>query len=109
MVGTLFIIPIIRLCVLLLSWIIPMSIRNQIVAKHIIDVFSRWCMLDVFGLALLLIATEGKDLVKTEIQSGIKVVVVAIGLSYLLGLIAIVLNKAIISRSVVPSKSSDKQ
>ena len=52
-------------------------------------------MLDVFGLALFLVTTEGRDLVKTEIQNGLYVVVVAIALSYLLGAIAIALSKSV--------------
>jgi hypothetical protein len=64
-------------------------------------------MLDVFGLALFLITTEGKDLVKTEIQPGLYVVVVAIVLSYVLALIAIMLNKAMIKGSLGEPASSN--
>ena len=56
-------------------------------------------MLDVFGLALFLITTEGKSLVKTQIQPGLYVVVIAIGLSYGLGVIAVTLNKLMIART----------
>ena len=107
MVGTLFVLPLFRLAILLVSWITPLSPHSHVRVKHIIDVFSRWCMLDVFGLALFLITTEGKDLVKTEIRPGLYVVVVAIGLSYLLGLIAIMLNKAMIRGSLGAPESSD--
>jgi paraquat-inducible protein A len=107
MVGTLFVIPLLRLAILLVSWITPLSPHTHVRVKHIIDVFSKWCMLDVFGLALFLITTEGKDLVKTEIQPGLYVVVVAIVLSYVLALIAIMLNKAMIKGSLAEPASSN--
>jgi hypothetical protein len=62
-------------------------------------------MLDVFGLALFLVTTEGKDLVKTEIQNGLYVVVVAIALSYLLGAIAIALSKSMLSSARITEES----
>tara|TARA_Y100000031_G_C8019880_1_gene292024 strand:- start:146 stop:376 length:231 start_codon:yes stop_codon:yes gene_type:complete len=75
----------------------------------IIDVLSRWCMLDVFGLALFLITTEGKELVKTQVQPGLYIVITAIALSYLLGLIAVMLNKAMIRANLNSSTSLDTQ
>ena len=65
--------------------------------RAIIDSLSRWCMLDVFGLALFLIATEGKELVKTELKSGLYIVIIAIGLSYLLGAMAVLISKVLTS------------
>lgn len=105
--GTLLVIPLIRIAILLVSWITPLSPLNHSRVKHVIDVLSRWCMLDVFGLALFLIATEGKSLVKTEIQPGLYVVVTAIGLSYVLALMAIMLNKAMIKGSLGEPESSN--
>ena len=99
LVSTIFIVPMLRLAILLVAWITPMREKLRVKVKQLIDVLSRWCMLDVFGLALFLITTEGKDLVNTDIQPGLYVVVTAIGLSYLLGLIAIMLNKAMIAKS----------
>ncbi len=99
LVCTIFIIPMLRLVILLGAWITPMRKKHRIKAKQLIDVLSRWCMLDVFGLALFLITTEGKELVKTDIQPGLYVVVAAIGLSYMLGVIAIMLNKAMIAKA----------
>ena len=99
LVGTLFVVPMLRLALLLIAWIIPLHAEAYIKVKQIIDVLSRWCMLDVFGLALFLIATEGKSLVKTEIQPGLYVVILAIGLSYVLGVMAIMLNKAMIEKA----------
>ncbi len=99
LVGTLFVVPILRLALLLGAWVVPLQEKTHVKVKQVIDVFSRWCMLDVFGLALFLITTEGKELVKTEIQPGLYVVVTAIGLSYGLGVMAIMLNKAMISKA----------
>lgn len=99
LVGTLFVVPMLRLALLLGAWITPLQQQTHVKIKQIIDVLSRWCMLDVFGLALFLITTEGKELVKTEIQPGLYVVVTAIGLSYVLGVMAIMLNKAMIANA----------
>jgi uncharacterized paraquat-inducible protein A len=77
-----------------------MHITNHLKFKKLITVLSRWCMLDVFGLALFLITTEGKDLVKTQIQPGLYVVVFAIALSYGLGAIAIALDKVMIAKAI---------
>jgi len=66
---------------------------------------SRWCMLDVFGLALFLVTTEGKEMVKTEIQEGLYIVVVAIALSYLLGAIAVLLSKAMLRSAELTENS----
>jgi paraquat-inducible protein A len=109
LVCALFIIPLLRLAVLLISWIIPISVTHHIRARMIIDVLSRWCMLDVFGLALFLITTEGKELVKTQVQPGLYIVITAIALSYLLGLIAVMLNKAMIRANLNSSTSLDTQ
>ncbi|MBC8309486.1 MAG: paraquat-inducible protein A [Planctomycetes bacterium] len=109
MVGTLFVVPLLRLTILLFSWIIPFSPKKHTKVKYVIDEFSRWSMLDVFGLALFLITTEGKDLVKTEIQPGLYIVVAAIGSSYLLAVIAIMLNKAMLHSNTISATSSDTQ
>ena len=95
LIGTLGVVPLVRLVILLASWISPMRIQTHRKMRAGIDLLSRWCMLDVFGLALFLISTEGKSLVKTEVLSGLYVVVVAIGLSYLLGAIAIAISNAL--------------
>jgi paraquat-inducible protein A len=100
LVGTLFIIPVLRLAILLFTLLVPMHITNHLRFKKLITVLSRWCMLDVFGLALFLITTEGKDLVKTQIQPGLYVVVFAIALSYGLGAIAIALDKVMIAKAI---------
>ncbi len=94
MVGTLAVFPLFRLLLVFIGWIIPMRATAHHRFRSTIDSISRWCMLDVFGLALLLVTTEGEDLVKTEIQDGLYIVVAAIALSYLLGAIAIALAKS---------------
>jgi paraquat-inducible protein A len=105
MVGTLAIFPLLRLLIVLIGWLIPMRIEGHMRLRSLIDSISRWCMLDVFGLALFLVTTEGKDLVKTEIQNGLYVVVVAIALSYLLGAIAISLSKSMVASARITEES----
>jgi len=105
MVGTLAVFPLFRLFLVLISWIVPMHITTHLRIRSIIDSVSRWCMLDVFGLALFLITTEGKDLVKTEIQNGLYIVVVAIALSYLLGAIAVALSKSMLASKKITAAS----
>lgn len=102
---TLAVIPLLRLAVLFVGWLIPMTTSYHIKLKRIIEGLSRWSMLDVFGLALFLVVTEGKDLVKTEIQSGLYVVLFAIGLSYFLGFVAVSLHKGL-TRSEIISEAS---
>ncbi len=95
LVLTLGVLPIIRLLILISIWIIPMKLATHQKMREVIDSFSRWCMLDVFGLALFLVATEGKELVKTKVLSGLYLVVIAIGLSYLLAAMAILISRAL--------------
>mgnify|MGYP006157017333 CR=1 FL=1 len=99
LVGTIFVAPLLRLTLLFGAWVTPMREIYLVKTKQVIDVLSRWCMLDVFGLALFLVATEGKELVETRIQPGLYVVVAAIGLSYGLGAIAVFLNKLMLKKS----------
>ena len=73
-----------------------MKVKFHVRAISILSGLSRWSMLDVFGIALFLVTTEGKDLVKTEIQSGLYIVLAAIGLSYLLGLVAVSLHRIMV-------------
>ncbi|MBC8202672.1 MAG: paraquat-inducible protein A [Planctomycetes bacterium] len=95
-VGTIIAIPLIRLAFLLVVWIIPMQVSTHIRARQILEGLSRWSMLDVFGIALFLIASEGKDLVNTKVQPGLYIVVIAIALSYILGFVAVALHKVMI-------------
>ncbi len=97
LVSTIAVFPAARLLILLISWVSPMKICTHYKMRAIIDSLSRWCMLDVFGLALFLIATEGKELVKTELKSGLYIVIIAIGLSYLLGAMAVLISKVLTS------------
>lgn len=107
MVGTLAVFPLFRLLLVMAGWMIPMRANAHRMFRSSIDSVSRWCMLDVFGLALLLVTTEGRNLVKTEIQDGLYVVVVAIGLSYLLGAIAIALSKSMFSSIQLTDPSTE--
>ncbi len=95
-VGTIVAIPLIRLAFLLIVWVIPMQVSTHIRARQILEGLARWSMLDVFGIALFLITSEGKDLVNTKVQPGLYTVVIAIALSYLLGIVAIALHRVMI-------------
>ena len=95
-VGTIVAIPLIRLAFLLVIWVIPMKVTKHIRSQQLLEGFSNWCMLDVFGVSLFLIASEGKDLVNTEIQPGLYTVIIAIALSYVLGLVAVSLHRVMI-------------
>ena len=101
MVGSIAVVPLFRLAFLLVIWIVPMKVQLHLRGRAIVEGLSRWSMLDVFGIALFLVTAEGKDLVKTEIQSGLYVVVAAIGLSYLLGLVAVSLHKAMVKADIL--------
>lgn len=97
LIATLGVFPLLRILILIISWVTPMRFSMHRAARTCIDSLSRWCMLDVFGLALFLIATEGKTLVKTEVLDGLYVVLVAIGSSYLLGAAAIAIANRLTS------------
>jgi len=96
LIGTVAVIPLLRLLILFVSWLIPMRIQHHIRVKLIVEGLSRWSMLDVFGLSLFLVATEGKDLVNTETLPGLRTVIGTIALCYLLGFVAVSLHKAMI-------------
>jgi uncharacterized paraquat-inducible protein A len=53
-----------------------------------LDLVARWSMLDVFGLALILILTEGQRMVRTDIRTGLYCLIGAIALTVLLPLLA---------------------
>ncbi|MDP6600840.1 MAG: paraquat-inducible protein A [Phycisphaerales bacterium] len=88
MVGFLGVMPLLRLGILLLSWAVPMRHVQHERAKALSAGVSRWSMLDVFGIALFLIITEGRQFVKTEVQQGMYIVIAAIALSYLSSIVA---------------------
>ena len=105
LVVTIIAIPLLRLASLLVVWIIPMKAAHHIRAQQLLEGLSRWSMLDVFGLALFLIVSQGKDLVKTELQPGLYTVVIAIALSYLLGFVAVSLHRVMLK--ITPVDSSE--
>jgi paraquat-inducible protein A len=95
-VGTIVAVPLIRLSFLLVVWVIPMQVSMHLRAKQILEGLSNWSMLDVFGIALFLITSEGKDLVNTKVQPGLYIVIIAIALSYILGFVAVALHRVMI-------------
>ena len=103
-VGTIVAIPLIRLAFLLVIWVIPMKVTSHIRAQQLLEGLSNWCMLDVFGISLFLITSEGKDLVNTEIQPGLYIVVIAIALSYILGFVAVSLHRVMIRIATLDQK-----
>ena len=105
LVVTIIAVPLLRLASLLVVWIIPMKAAHHIRAQQLLEGLSRWSMLDVFGLALFLIVSQGKDLVKTELQPGLYTVVIAIALSYLLGFVAVSLHRVMLK--ITPADSSE--
>lgn len=109
LIATLGVFPLVRLALIVFSLIIPMRVQALKRMRAIIDSLSRWCMLDVFGLALFLISTEGKALVKTEVLSGLYMVVAAIGLCYILGAIAIAISNSLTSLRPNPDEASSNK
>ena len=105
LVVTIIAVPLLRLASLLVVWIIPMKAAHHIRAQQLLEGLSRWSMLDVFGIALFLIVSQGKDLVKTELQPGLYTVVIAIALSYLLGFVAVSLHRVMLK--ITPVDSSE--
>ena len=73
-----------------------MQVSMHLRAKQILEGLSNWSMLDIFGIALFLITSEGKDLVNTKVQPGLYIVIIAIALSYILGFVAVALHRVMI-------------
>ena len=102
-VGTIVAMPLIRLALLLVVWVIPMQVSTHIRARQILEGLSRWSMLDVFGVSLFLVTSEGKDLVNTKVQPGLYTVVIAIALSYALSFDAVALHRVMIKLATAQS------
>ena len=102
-VGTIVAIPLLRLAFLLVVWVIPMKVTSHIRAHQILEGLSRWSMLDVFGVSLFLVTSEGKDLVNTKVQPGLYTVVIAIALSYVLSFVAVALHRVMIKLATAQS------
>jgi len=102
-VGTIVAIPLLRLAFLLVVWVIPMKVTTHIRARQILEGLSRWSMLDVFGVSLFLVTSEGKDLVNTKVQPGLYTVVIAIALSYALSFVAVALHRVMIKLATAQS------
>ena len=80
-----------------------MQVSTHIRARQILEGLSRWSMLDVFGVSLFLVTSEGKDLVNTKVQPGLYTVVIAIALSYVLGFVAVALHRVMIKLATAQS------
>ena len=80
-VSFLVITPALRIVWIFLAWSQrnhPARLRRLIAS---LDILQRWAMLDVFGLAIGLFLLEGSNLVPIEHQSGVWLIVVAVGLN----------------------------
>ncbi|MBC23508.1 MAG: hypothetical protein CMJ32_06275 [Phycisphaerae bacterium] len=70
--------PLLRIATLAFTWFSTSTVRGYRRLLHISASLGRWSMLDVFGLALILIMSEGKEFIKTDVQSGLYFMVLAI-------------------------------
>jgi paraquat-inducible protein A len=79
---TLVAVPVTSVAAMGVVWFAPLTAAGRHRWRRVLDLAWQWSMLDVFGLALLVFLLEGRDLIKTEIRSGLPLFVgVAILLS----------------------------
>ena len=83
MLAFLVVLPMLRLVMLLILGFVPMNRFMRRLVHHWSGIIGAWSMLDVFGLALLLFLTEGANLVKFNINSGLYVIIGSVALYYL--------------------------
>jgi uncharacterized paraquat-inducible protein A len=74
----LIVMPSVRVLGTTLLWFAACRLHRRLACVRILNIFARWSMLDVFGLALILILTEGQDMVKTDVGAGAYLLVLAI-------------------------------
>lgn len=75
--------PLARMGAILLVWCLPLNRSRHEHLVRLIRDLGIWSMLDVFGLSLLLIMTEGRTLIRTEAQEGLYLVIAAIVICWL--------------------------
>ncbi len=64
------------------------SERTRRITYRWVGRIARWSMLDVLGLALFLVMTEGQRMIKTELLVGLYFVICSIVLAVVLPLLA---------------------
>jgi paraquat-inducible protein A len=94
--------PLLRMGAVLLVWCLPLSRSRHESLVRIIRDLGIWSMLDVFGLSLLLIMTEGGTLIRTQAQEGLYLVIAAIVLCWLVTGLAAWLTSRDIPESDLP-------
>ncbi|MDG2292211.1 MAG: paraquat-inducible protein A [Phycisphaerales bacterium] len=76
--------PCIRVLGTIFLWFGACRLGRRLACVRILNIFARWSMIDVFGLALILILTEGQEMIKTDVHSGAYILVAAIVLTVVL-------------------------
>ena len=76
--------PSIRVIGTILLWFGACRLGRRLAYVRVLNIFARWSMIDVFGLALILILTEGQDMIRTDVDAGAYMLVAAIALTVVL-------------------------
>ncbi|MAT82612.1 MAG: hypothetical protein CMJ29_13330 [Phycisphaerae bacterium] len=83
MLAVLILIPSLRLLTMIILGFCPMNRTFRRIMWRLSTIFGAWSMLDVFALALLLFLTEGENLVKFEVKSGLYAIIVSVVIYYI--------------------------
>lgn len=76
-----FVFPIAKLALLVAIWFVPLSPKRRDAWLHQLENLGRWSMLDVFAVAILIVATKLGPLAQVDAQPGVYWFCVAILLS----------------------------
>ncbi len=88
MVVFLIVFPFLRVMGTIVHWYSASPEWKSIRRIQWLDLVARWSMLDVFGLALILVLTEGQRMVRTDVRIGLYCLIGAIALTVLLPMLA---------------------
>ena len=80
----LIVMPSLRVLGTILLWFGACRLGRRLACVRVLNILARWSMIDVFGLALILILTEGQEMIRTEVHSGAYILVAAIALTVVL-------------------------
>lgn len=78
MATLLLAVPLLQLLLAGIWWLARLSPRGREAARRWAGRAGRWSGLEVFGLALLLVVTEGRELIRTEVRGGAWLLLAAI-------------------------------
>jgi len=81
---TLIICPLLHIIGLIIIWQFNLNKKNNLRLQNIVHIISKFDMLDVFLLSLLLFMTEGKWLIATERQFGLSMLIVFLVSTFLI-------------------------